>query len=175
MASEGCRDTGYTGAGNLSESALEEPRRTGELAARYPIRCATARSSRRFLCFRQPALATARPSVRPVAVSEAPARVRAAPSLPAEVSVHEPRWESLVQDFSVGGASHSGGVHLRGYPQSYRAKSARRARISLVAGDLYIFHSNRLHEVHEVPRGERERVTLAVSAGLGESDLALWA
>lgn len=174
------------GERNLSHSALSEPRRTGELAARYPD-VLRYRSQLAAILVLQPAHddtthGASKRAEAPAAAVNALAgsrlhrlgerRARAAAA--AEVSVHEPHWASLVDDCSVAGASHSGGVHLRGYPQSGRAASARRAQISLDAGDLYVFHSNRLHEVHEV-HGEMERVTLAIAAGLSESDVALWA
>ena len=52
-------------------------------------------------------------------------------------------------------------------------RTARALNLSLDAGDLYIFNSNRLHEVPPV-LGSRDRVALGSFLGYSANELLVW-
>jgi hypothetical protein len=135
---------------NLSKQSLAQPRRTGQLARLYPD----------IVRFRSQLAA-----IVVLQTSETAA---------AEVAVYESHWEDLLGDCTLAGASHSGGVYIRGFRGSARAASARMVNITLHAGDFYIFNSNRVHEVHRI-LGTRDRMTMAAAAGFDARDLRIWA
>lgn len=76
--------------------------------------------------------------------------------------------EDIVDDCELSGLSHTVGVHVHGYERSRRRKEALASRrafnLSLAAGDLYVFNSNRLHAVPAVI-GPRDRVALGAFIG----------
>lgn len=76
--------------------------------------------------------------------------------------------EDIVDDCELSGLSHTVGVHVHGYERSRRRKEALASRrafnLSLAAGDLYVFNSNRLHAVPAVI-GPRDRVALGTFIG----------
>ena len=82
--------------------------------------------------------------------------------------------QEIIDDCELSGMSHSVGVHVHGFKRSKRFATARALNLSLDAGDLYIFNSNRLHEVPAVI-GTRDRVGLGTFLGYSSRELLVWA
>ena len=85
----------------------------------------------------------------------------------------------VLQDCELSGLSHSVGVHVHGFGRSQRRRQARAFNLSLNAGDLYVFNSNRLHEVPPVERGVRPAVgpppaPLPLAADSGPGKVRVW-
>ena len=82
--------------------------------------------------------------------------------------------QDIVEDCELSGLSHSVGVHVHGFERSRRFSRARALNLSLEAGDLYIFNSNRLHAVPPV-LGASDRVALGTFLGYSARELLVWA
>ncbi len=53
------------------------------------------------------------------------------------------------------------------------AAGHRRANVTLDAGDFYLFHSNRVHQVQPV-EGTAPRVTYSAFLGVDEKEVRVW-
>ena len=91
-----------------------------------------------------------------------------------DVTLFDPHIEDIVKDCELSGLSHSVGVHVKGFDKSRRFNTARMHNLSLEAGDLYVFNSNRLHAVPPV-LGQRDRIALGTFLGYSSKELLVWA
>ena len=91
-----------------------------------------------------------------------------------DVALFDPHIEELIEDCDVSGLSHSVGVHVKGFERSERFKRSRHLNLTLRAGDLYVFNSNRLHVVPPVA-GTRDRVAFGAFLGYSKDELLVWA
>ena len=82
--------------------------------------------------------------------------------------------QEIIHDCELSGLSPSVGVHVKGFERSRRFATARWHNLTIDAGDLYVFNSNRLHAVPPV-LGGRDRVALGTFLGYSAKELLVWA
>ena len=90
--------------------------------------------------------------------------------------VFDDHWEKLAKECSdderLRGNALSW-VNVR-FPWGFgEAAGHRRANVTLDAGDFYLFHSNRVHQVQPV-EGTAPRVTYSAFLGVDEKEVRVW-
>ena len=100
---------------------------------------------------------------------------RPEPGTDFDVSLYDDEWTDLLGDCSLVGVAHPIGVIFKsGWNERVRAKQPRSVNVRVDAGDLYIFNSNRVHELHAV-RGHPPRVTFGTFVSHSSVEMRIFA
>ena len=93
---------------------------------------------------------------------------------PTDVTLYDAGWRELLDDCRMVGESIGVAVSLAAsWPRSTRRARARRTTLRLGAGDLYLFHSNRVHVVTRVEGGTR--IVLGSFVGVSSREMRIFA
>ena len=91
----------------------------------------------------------------------------------ADAALFDAHWTDLLRDCSIAGSSHGIGVNILGFGGA-ASRRGKAFNVSLDAGDLYVFNSNRVHEVLPI-KGTQARLTFGAFVGYSASELRVWA
>ncbi len=104
-------------------------------------------------------------------------------SWPPPLTAHSPAAVLPAHPDPLGALTCSDDERLRGnalnwvnvrFPWGFgEAAGHRRANVTLDAGDFYLFHSNRVHQVQPV-EGTAPRVTYSAFLGVDEKEVRVW-